>query len=311
MEKLSVIIATINDSIATNFTMAQIIHQLEQDDLDYEIILVDNGSNEEERGNLNVFLEFHRDFPIKIYDYDIKGTIPPHAFGVIQASGKYITMPDPHMVFSPHYFKTMLETLKEYQLKDYEVVFSPFSVGSITKRDGDWIGGSPLIRPNPFGRTSAIGDVCKLGGEPFPVLSNTMAGFVAEKEWFLKIGNMFSQAFAKAGGHTAESLMIGIPTWMMGKKCLMQPKVAVEHPSYRRHYGEGRSANMHLSMATGAYICGGQYFLDEMPYQYGKYLDGDLEEIPILAKDAREYIKQNAIITLDELIKNWEEIRGV
>lgn len=309
MEKLSVVIATINDSIATNFTMAQIIHQLEQDELDYEIILVDNGSNEQERQNLDVFLEFHRDYQIKIYDYPIKGTIPPHSFGVGQASGKYITMPDPHMVFSPHYFKVMLETLKEYQPQGYEVVFSSFSVGSITKKGQDVICGSPLTSPSPFGRANGIGESCKLGDKPFPVLSNTMAGFVSEREWFLKIGNMFPSAFVKAGGHTAESLMIGIPTWMFGKKCLMQPKILVEHPSYRRHYGEGRSANMHLSMATGAYICGGQYFLDEMPYQYGKYVDGDLEEILVLAHDAREYIKQNVVMSLDELIKNWEELR--
>ncbi len=56
-------------------------------------------------------------------------------------------------------------------------------------------------------------------------------------------------------------------------------------------------------------ICGGKYFLDEMPYQYGAYAPGQLEEIPVLAKGAREYIKANAKITLEELIKNWEEIR--
>lgn len=311
MEKLSIIIATINDSIATNFTMAQVIHQLEQDGIDYEIILIDNGSNEEERGNLNIFLEFHKDFPIKIYDYPIKGTIPPHSFGVEQATGKYITLPDPHLVFSAHYFKIMLETLKDLKQKDVEVVFSPFSVGAIAKKDQEYICSSHMVKPNPFGRTNSIGESCKYGDELRPVLSCTLSSMICEKEWFLKIGNMFPGAFVKAGGHTAESLLVGIPTWMFGKKCYVQPKAVVEHPSYRTHKGEGWSANMHLSMAVAAYICGGKYYLDEMPYQYGKYLEGDLEEIPILAKDAREYIKQNALITLDELVKNWEEIRGV
>src|SRR3990167_11347677 len=126
MEKLSVIVATISDAIATNFTMAQAIHQLENDGIDYEIILVDNGSSEEDKLNLQSFLDFHKEFPIKYFEYPIKGTIPPHSFGVTQATGKYIMMPDPHLIFSEHYFQIMLQTLKEWQPKDVEVVFSPF-----------------------------------------------------------------------------------------------------------------------------------------------------------------------------------------
>ena len=129
MGKLSVIIATISDAIATNFTLAQIIHQLEQDSIDYEIILVDNGSSQEDKLNLQAFLDFHKEFPIKYFEYPVKGTIPPHSFGVTQAIGKYITLPDPHLVFSSHYFQIMLNTLRELKVRDVEVVFSPFSVG--------------------------------------------------------------------------------------------------------------------------------------------------------------------------------------
>lgn len=309
MEKLSIVIATINDSIATNMTIAQILHQMENDGIDYEIILVNNGSDEQEKANLQVFLDFHKEFPIQYFEYDIKGTIPPHSYGVTKASGKYVSMPDPHLIFSPHYFKVMLETLIELKDKDVEAIFSPFSVGSITKKGGDVIAGSHLVKPNPFGRTNSIGEACKMDDDPYPILANSMAGFVCEREWLLKIGNLFPEAFVKAGGHTAESLMIGIPTWMFGKKCYVQPKVMVEHPSYRGHYGEGRNANMSLSMATGAYILGGKKYLADMPQQYGKFLEGDLEEIPEIAKDARQYIQENAKVTLDDLINNWEEIR--
>ena len=82
MEKLSVVIATISDSIATNFTLAQIIFQLENPpaggEIPYEIILVDNGSSEEDKSNLQSFLDYHKNFPIQYFEYDIKGTIPPH-----------------------------------------------------------------------------------------------------------------------------------------------------------------------------------------------------------------------------------------
>jgi len=309
MEKLSIVMATINDSIATAMTIAQILHQLENDGIDYEIILVNNGSDEQEKINLQSFLDFHKDFPIQYFEYDIKGTIPPHSFGVTKAIGKYISMPDPHLVFSPHYFKVMLETLTELKDKGVEVLFSPFSVGCITRKDGDVISGSHFVNPNPFGKVNSIGESCKMTAQPHPVLANSMAGFVCEREWFLKIGNMFPEAFKIAGGHTAESLMIGIPTWMFGKKCYVQPSVIVEHPVYRRSYGAERNANMPLSMATGAYILGGSKFLEDMPHQYGKFVDGDLEAIPQIAKEAREYVEKNIKITLDELLEKWEEIK--
>ena len=119
--------------------MAQAIHQLENDGIDYEIILVDNGSSEEDKLNLQSFLDFHKEFPIKYFDYPIKGTIPPHSFGVTQATGKYITLPDPHLVFSSHYFSIMLQTLKDLKKKNVEVVFSPFSIGAIAKKDQEYV----------------------------------------------------------------------------------------------------------------------------------------------------------------------------
>jgi len=309
--KISLIFATLNDSVATNLTMAQAIHQLEQDEIEYEIVLVDNGSNDVEKGNLHSFLDFHKEFPISYYEYDIKGTIPPHSFGVNKATGNYIMMPDPHIVFSNHYFKIMLDTLVGLKDEDVEVVFSPFSIGSIAKKNQEYVASSHMVKPNPFGRANSIGESRKFGDLMFPVLSCTITSMICEKEWMLKIGNMFPEVFTRSGGHTAESLMVGIPTWMFGKKCVTQPACVVEHPTYRTFKGEGWSANMHLSMATGAYILGGQKYLDEMPQQYGKFLDGDLEEIPVIAKEARDYIKNNAKIPLDELVERWEEIRGM
>ena len=148
-----------------------------------------------------------------------------------------------------------------------------------------------------------------MGDEPYPALSNSINGFISTKEWLLKIGNMFPDAFVEAGGHTAESLLIGIPTWMWGKKCLIQPAVVVEHPVYRVGKGAGWKAGMHLSMATGAYILGGQKYLDGMTQQYGEYAEGQFEHILMVAADARKYVEENAKITLDELIEGWEAIR--
>ena len=289
--------------------MVQAIHQLEQDEIDYEIVLVNNGSVEEEKQNLSAFLDYHKNFPISYYDYEIKGTIPPHSFGVTKATGKYIMMPDPHMVFSEHYFKIMLQTLKDVKKDNIEVVFSPFSVGTMAKKNDSYVCSSHMIKPNPFGKCNSIGEFCQYGDEIRPVLSCTISSMICEKEWFMKIGNMFPDAFVEEGGHTAESLLVGIPTWMLGKKCIVQPKAVVEHPVYRfRRPAEWR-ANMFMSMAIGAYICGGQKYLDDMPNQFGKYRDGQLEVVPGVAEYARKYLEENTKISLDELVENWETIR--
>src|SRR3990172_5569632 len=189
MEKLSVIITTINDAIATNFTIAQLIHQLELDSIDYEIIVVDNVSDEDEKKILDSFLKAHETFPIRYYEYEIKGTIPPHSFGAVKAIGKYITMPDPHMVFSPHYYKKMIALLKKLKPKGVEIIFSVFSVGTMARKEEGYISGSPLSIPNPFGRSNGIGDWCKRDEKPHPVLSNTISGMVLTKKWLMETGN--------------------------------------------------------------------------------------------------------------------------
>ncbi len=310
VEKLSVIIATLGDAIATNLTIAQIITQLERDGINYEIIVVDNGSSSEEKAILHSFLDFHKDFPIFYYEYNVKGTIPPHSFGVTKVTGKYITMPDPHVVFSSNYFKVMLDTLIELKPKGVEIVFSPFSVGTVAKKGQDYIAYGNLKKDNPFGDKS-IGGSCKFGDKPFPILTDTLSGMICEREWFLKIGNMFPDAFVEAGGHTVESLLIGVLTWMFGGKCYSQPSAVFEHPVYKNSKPVGWSGNMFWSMAVGAYIVGGQKYLDDMPRHFGEYALGQLENIPIVAKVAREYVQNNAKMTLDELIERWEEIHAM
>lgn len=307
MEKLSVIVATINDAIATNLTISQIIHQLEQAGIEYEIIIVDNGSNDVEKRNLHHFMRYHIEFPISYFEYDIKGTIPPHSFGVEKATGKYITMPDPHVIFSNHYFEIMIKTLKDMKKSGVEVVFSPFSVGALAKKDQEYICSSFMIKPNPFAKPGRMGDSCKYGAPIMNVLSNTISSMVCEREWFLKIGNMFPDSFMRAGGWAAESLLVGITTWMFGKKCIVQPLAVIEHPAYKT-IKNGLNTDMNLSMATGAYILGGQKYVDDMPSYYGEYLPGSLEELPVICKKDRDYVEKNAKISLDDLVENWEKI---
>lgn len=305
MIELSVIMATINDSIACNLTCAHILSQLERDKIEYELIIIDNNSLPEEKVILESFLHYHQHlFPISSYNFDISGTIPIHSFGIEKAKGKYIVMPEPHIILSPHYYKILIETAKELKSKDVEVIFTPFSSGNVARRGDEYISESFFLKPNPFKRPSGVGDSCKLGGDPRPIWANAFAGMICEREWILKIGNMFPEAFKEAGGYCAESLLIAIATWMWGKKCYLQPKVALEHPVYRRHKGPGRNEHLDYSMAVAGYILGGE--------KYVVYPESLLEKIKNNkgANEAKDYVQKNAKITLDHLVANWEQIKN-
>lgn len=310
MPELSVVLATINDSIACNLTCASIIAQLEADKVDYEIILIDNNSQPAEREILQSFLDYHQSvFPIQYYSFDISGTIPIHSFGVEKAKGKYIVMPEPHIILSPHYYKDLmisLELLKSEALgyKGIEAIFTPFNSGNVARRGDDYICGSPLISPNPFIRPGTMGISCKLGGRPFPILSNAFSGMICEREWLLKIGNMFPAAFKDAGGYCAESLLIGIATWMWGGKCYLDPNMSLEHPVYRRHKGAGRNEHLDYSMAVAGYILGGEDYISNP----ADFKDLVLKDPDIL--EARKFVQENAKITLKELVDNWETIKN-
>lgn len=311
MAKLSVIIATVNDSVATNLTMANIIYQLEEDKIDYEIILVDNNTQGQELANLQSFLRYNADrFPIHYHTYPISGTIPPHSYGVLQSTGDYVTMPDPHMVFTPHYFRTLVEVLEQRHDQNVEVIFTPFGVGAMGKPDGEYVSESDLVIRNPFGKAGRIGDSCKRTDPPKPILSNTLSSFISSREWFLHIGNMFPEAFEIAGGSCAESLLIGLTTWMFGKKCYLEPSIVAEHPVYREGHGPGRNMSTHLSMATGAYILGGEEYLQRMTAEFGEYAQGQFEQIRELCKDARSYVDANCKYSLTELVENWDKIKN-
>jgi len=312
---LSVVIATVNNSEACNLTTASIISQLEYDEIPYEIILLDNNSTEEEKKLLEQFLRFHKDYPIKFYNYDILGTIPIFSFGVTQAKGKYIAMAEPHLIFAPHYYKTMIESYEALNFsfgKNIKMLYSPFMTGSVGRKNDDYIFEHDIGRNNPlgpFGRMSGLGLGGKLGEEPKSIFGNIFCGMVCEKEWLLKIGNMFPEAFKEFGGYIAESFVFCLSTWLMGGECWIEPKVAIHHPVYRISKGVGRSERMFESMALAAYIFGGEKYMLGMPKQWGAYGEETFEKCRKYGKEPREFLLKNAKYTLDEFCEKWPTIK--
>ncbi len=304
MPELSVIMATVNDSLACNLTSASIISQLERDDIDYEFIIIDNNSLPVEKEILDAFLKYHKHlFPIQYYNFEVTGTITIHSFGVKKAKGKYIVMPEPHIILTPHYYKNLLKDIKELQPLGFEMIWTPFISGTVARRTDGYCGESSLCKPNPFVRPNSLGIGCDKDEKPRPLLANAFCGMICEREWMLKIGNMFPEAFSEAGGYCAESLMIGILTWMFGKKCYLQTNELLEHPVYRRHKGPGRNEHLDFSMAVAGYILGGKDYVADPKAHMELVLKNKAVE------EARQFVKKNAKMTLKEFVDNWEKIR--
>lgn len=313
---LSVIIATVNNSEACNLITASIISQLEYDEIPYEIILLDNNSLYMEKQLLGQFLKFHKDYPIRFYNYDILGTIPIFSFGVTEARGKYIAMAEPHLIFAPHYYKTMIESYEALNFSfdnKIKMLYSPFMTGSVGRKKDDYIFEHNIGTNNPlgpFGRMSGLGLGGKLGEKPKAIFGNIFCGMVCEKEWLLKIGNMFPEAFKEFGGYIAESIILCLSTWLMGGKCWIEPKVAIHHPVYRIHKGGGRSERMYESMALASYILGGEKYMMGMSKQWGSYSEETFVKCRKYGKEARAFMEKNAKYTLDEFCQNWEKIKN-
>jgi hypothetical protein len=208
----------------------------------------------------------------------------------------------------------MLDTFQVLNNKDNNIkmLYSPFISGNVGRKTDDYIFEHHFIKNNPFGKPNNIGIAGKLGGEPKPIFGNVFCGMIVEKDWLLKIDNMFPQAFSEAGGYIAESLLLCVSTWMFGGKCYIQPNAVIHHPVYRLHQGLRRNQHMHWSMAICSYICGGDKYLENIGVQWGGYEPKLLEDIkknPYI-QNAREYVAHNAKYSLEELMKNWETIRN-
>src|SRR3990167_10974478 len=113
MKDLSIIVATINDSIATILSVQQAL--LACDDLDVEVLVIDNGSTLEDLQNLQNYYGRNQDSRIKFYQYPKKGAAPSHGYGAKLAQGKYLFFPDSHIFYDPHYFPQMIDFMDKYQ----------------------------------------------------------------------------------------------------------------------------------------------------------------------------------------------------
>jgi len=290
--KISVVLATLNGSIETAFTAGGIIIQCEENDIPYEIIIVDNGSDKEHIDNLENFMRYHKDVPIALMEYgEVQGTIPPKRYGADQAIGEYLMFPDSHVLYSPNFFPYMIGHMDKYpEIAVLTAAAKTSQFGGV--KEGYNMGHYTY---------SQIANHANRSEEVRSVFVHMLHGTIIKKDWFYKIGGFFPNSFKEAGGYCAEDMLLFLTTWMMGGKCQVTAKEASYHPVYRSGLPDRIRHDMHSSAPIAYYILGGE----EWVHKFEKQVDQvyDLDWIKKQSQKDRDWVLENQKYTLDEVIE--------
>lgn len=303
MKAFSVIIAHLDDSIELYYTLWDLFKEL--DDFDYEIIIVDNGSDEVYHlASIENYLKrISACHNVKLFKYnEFQGTVPPWQFGIEKAVGEYLIIIDSHVTVSSGYFKKQYEVLKND--KDIKVLYSASCFTDYGKdMSFNYRFEKDKLELN-FLNLSQVSQE-KLS-EP---LISQMGCVIVDREFFVKIG-MFGKCFFKYGGYGAEELMLAFKVQMFGGKVVFNREVFFHHSILDKH--SGKKLKLQNKMMAAYILDGEDYMLevfDNRVKEINETLIGveksDLiKEIPILAQADRNLIL-TASVSYRELLKKY------
>lgn len=260
------------------------IHNLREylKDYDYEIILIDDGSDEyQTREYFSSFsnVQYHR----VMFD----GANPSKQFGLDKAMGDIVYMADAHIVVPSDFFPKTLKFLKEHpkcsalytplKFKD-KIEYAHYKINFDTF---EWEGIAP---PK----------------EPYKCIIGNQGLFAVRKSLW--------KGFAPFKGYGAGEVFSGLRNTMYGNENWMLPD------TYHTHWTEGREYKMdykqlRANMIASAYILGGnsdkvyEYFSKEIQPWVN---EADYEAIKTYWQPLRDKTLKEAKHTLNEVKKNFE-----
>lgn len=302
MKTFSVIIAHLNNESELYYTLWDLFKEL--DGFDYEIIIVDNGSDNGSYQSVENYV--HKMFvntDIKLFKYnEFQGTVPPWQYGIKKADGEYLIIIDSHITTSKDYFHKQYEVLKDN--KDIKVLYSASCFNSYSdeksliydfykKRFDVGFSKPETVRKDNF----------------FELLASQMGCVIIDKDFFIKIG-MFGDCFLKYGGYGAEELMLALKTKMFGGKTVFNREVFFHHSILNKIGGKKLKLQ---NKAIAAYVLDGyDYMLEVIKNQPEDVItllteEGRQElikEIPRLAREDRNLLL-TAPISYRELLKKY------
>lgn len=297
----SFIIAHLDNESELYYTLWDLFKEM--DGFEYEIIIVDNGSDDTSYIKAKKYIErianYHN---IKLFKYtEFQGTVPPWQYGAKKATGEYLVFIDSHVTTCRDYFKKQYEVLKDKSIKVL------FSASCFTSYGVD-VSYTYRFEPDKLGLSFLKLNEVSQEHLSEPLISQ-MGCVIVEREFFIKIG-MFGDCFLKYGGYGAEELMLSLKTKMFGGKTVFNRDVFFHH-SFLDKIG-GRKLKLQ-NKAIAAYILDGYDYMLEVinnqPEDVSALLDDSgkqdlINEIPQLARKDRNLLL-TAPISYRELLKKY------
>ncbi len=299
---ISIIIPARNEHPMATWTLQAMWDQLERSHLTWETILVDNLSDD---GTADFIKDrwWHARGLHKTVHYEERGSCwQARNLGLRVAEGRLLFFFDAHVLIGPDFFESMVEALEEA-----EVVFAPLRIFS-DKRENTMYGyslgaGCHHMRSKFWGSWTRQ----KPSVDPYPIPMSGTAAMGVRADWIRSFGGWPPALGLYGGGEQWISLL----TWMLGGRCLMDPRVYFYHWNEKRKYPmDGWNEQHHFNKAFVAYALGGDRWLDfhteaELQKHDAAYHDewvGIALEAKSAAELARRFVKQSAKFTLDEVL---------
>ena len=312
---LSIVIPTYNEWPHIFYTAHSAMLDLEDGNISYEIIIVDNGSDEEEIKKIKPLCSH---YPIKLMFYQPQAAILALREGIRKARGKTICCLNGHSLLSKDFFKKTFGILEK---GDAEGVHVPVSYGwswpldrSHTKTYRYYL--EPYCGDEKFG----VGYVFnKLRDQPYPVAAQASHGFSFLKEAYEKIGEVNDGMIYCGGG---SETYVDLKMWMFGFRLVLEPTVTALHFNSPRRYPPMPNYYARRNAFITYHTLGGEEYarrllrthvmrsLKNPGYasdQFDSSTDdpGDIEacyeDAAKLAEPERKFIEANAEIKFDEL----------
>lgn len=302
---ISVVYAHLNQPNNLMYSVLSQLEALEFAGLDYEIIIVDNGSTQYEFVErwVNIIKPDHN---VVLLQESIKG--PPVVFqrGAEAASGDFIAFSDCH-VYVKHDFYTHI--MPHFDDPKVGVVYPA------TDLDPGLFGNKALHygfdRDSFYAKSGAYRGVT----EPYKMIVAQQESNPIRMELYKAFGMFNKQAFYKTGGYTADEMMTGIKAWMWGYEVIMEPKAVAVHGFIAPVIDEGHEKREKLDSMIGlTWILQGkdkaQKIWESTNHQDSMYdsweaycLDNEALIIP-----EREFTLANQKMSYEEVCSLWQEI---
>jgi len=312
---LSIVIPIYNEWPHVFYTVHSAMLDLEDENISYEIIIVDNGSDEEEIRKIEPLCSH---YPIRLLYYRPQSIDLALREGIRGSRGKAICYLNGHSLLSKGFFSKTFGILEE---GDAEGVHVPVSYGwswpldsSHTKTYRYYL--EPYCGDEKFG----VGYVfTKAFDHPYLVASQANHGFSFLKEAWFKIGEVNEGLLYGGGG---DETYIDLKMWMFGFRLALEPSVTALHFNSPRRYPPTPNYHAHRNAFITYYTLGGEEYARRLlkthvrrslknpgyaSEQFGSSTDdpGDIEacfdDAAELAELERRFIESNAEIKFDEL----------